>query len=141
MRQEIKEILQHETKGSLVRSRFKENSESEFASLFHVNREKKNAAKNNLDSLKVGDEIIDNKDIIEENITKYFGALFNGHHNSDLVDTGHPFEPNNSDLPDFLAGLGKLSPEGQNKLAENLSFDEVEFIVKHDCDNNKSPGL
>ena len=72
---------------------------------------------------------------------EYFGALLNGHHDNNLVDTGQPFVPDNSCLPDFLSGLGKLSQESKTKLAQDLSFSDVEHIIKHECDNNKSPGL
>ena len=71
----------------------------------------------------------------------YFGALFNGHHDANLVDTGHAFVPDNSGLADFLSNLGKLSPASQNSLEKDLSSEEVEYIIKHDCENNKSPGL
>ena len=71
----------------------------------------------------------------------YYGALFNGHHNKDLVDTGKPFIPDNLHLQDFLFGLGKLSPQSQADLIKDLAFDEVEYVIKHDCDYNKSPGL
>ena len=57
------------------------------------------------------------------------------------MDTGQPFVPDNSCLPDFLSGLGKLSQESKTKLAQDLSFSDVEHIIKHECDNNKSPGL
>ena len=64
IREQIKTILLKETMGFVVRSRFKENSESEVASLFHVNREKKN----NLDYLKIDDEVSNNKVKIEEEV-------------------------------------------------------------------------
>ena len=141
MRQQIKEMLQLETMGFIVRSRFKENVETEQASLFHANRENKNFAKNNHSELKIGDKISDNKEEIEAEVLNYFKALFNGHHNRDLVDTGRTFVPDNTQLPDFLDGLGKLSSESQSKLAEDLTYEEVEHIVKHECEYNKSPGL
>ena len=40
----------------------------------------------------------EDKDTIEEEITKFFRALFNGHHNTHLEDTGEPFKANNSDI-------------------------------------------
>ena len=49
--------------------------------------------------------------------------------------------PDNSGLADFLSGLGKLSPGSQTRLEKDLSFAEVEDIVKNECQNNKSPGL
>ena len=141
VRQEIKDILMYEAMGYVIRSRFKENSETENASLFHVNREKKNSSKNNLDSLKINDQVIYNKNNIEAEVTQYFGALFNGHHNKNLEDTGQPFIPDNSELDDFLIGLGKLSPDSQAKLVKDLPYSEVEDIVMNECDSNKSPGL
>ena len=141
IRQQLKEILQQETMGFVVRSRFKENLETEQASLFHANRECKNFSKNNLHELKIGDQISSNRNQNEAEVLQYFGALFNGHHNRDLEDTGSPFISDDSELPDFLSGLGKLSSESKAKLIKNLSYEEVEFIVKHDCSSNKSPGL
>ena len=141
VRKEIENILLQESMGFVVRSRFKENSESEIASLFHTNREKKNSSKNNLDSLKIGDTICSNKEEIEAEVLTYFEALFNGHHDRNLIDTGQSFIPDNSGLPDFLSGLGKLSPENQIKLAEDLTFAEVVEIILHECDNIKSPAL
>ena len=141
VRQEINTILLQESMGFVVRSRFNENSETEVASLFHTNRENKMSNKNNLDSLNIDGEVSDNKDIIEAEVLKYFGALFNGHHDQNLEDTGKPFVPDNTGLPDFLTGLGKLSAESQTKVARDLTFAEVEYIIVNECDNNKSPGL
>ena len=141
VRQQLKEILQLETMGFVVRSRFNENAETEQASLFHANREYKKFSKNNHTKLKIDDEIVDNKDKIEAEVLKYFRALFNGHHNRDLIDTGSPFVADESELQDFLYGLGKLSPESQAKLAKDLTFEEVEHVIKHECEYNKSPGL
>ena len=141
VRQQLKEILQQETMGFVIRSRFKENAETEQASLFHANRENKNFSTNNHSKLKIGELISEDKRKIEAEVLKYFGALFNGHHNRDLVDTGEPFVADMTHLQDFLDGLGKLSPESQAKLMEDLKFEEVEHIIKHECDYNKSPGL
>ena len=80
----------HETIGFVVRSRFKENSESEMASLFHVNRENKNFGKNNLDSLKIEEQVTNIKINVEAKVLKYFGA-HHGHHDKNLQDTGQPF--------------------------------------------------
>ena len=76
-----------------VRSRFKESSDTEKASLFHLNREQKNSSKNNVDSMKIGEEVTDDKNIIETEALDYFGALVNGHHDNNLNDTGKPFVP------------------------------------------------
>ena len=55
--------------------------------------------------------VTDNKKNIESEVIKYFDALFNGHHDNNLQDTGQPFMPDNSELNDFLTGVGKLSPD------------------------------
>ena len=141
MRQQLKEILQQKTMGFSIRSRFKENVETEKASLFHINRENKNFLKNNHEELKIDGIISNDKKQIEDEILKYYEALFNGHHNSDLVDTGMPFVPDDFHLEDFLSGVGKLSSESQASLVKELSFEDVEHVIKHECDYNKSPGL
>ena len=141
VRQQLKEIMQKESRGFVIRSKFKENAESEQASLFHANRENKNFVKNNHGILKINDDICDNQKKIEDEILKYFGALFNGHHDRDLFDTGTPFVPDNTHLDEFLSDLGKLSPESQAKVEKDLTYEEVENIIKNECDYNKSPGL
>ena len=60
---------------------------------------------------------------------------------SDENDTGNPFVHDELHLQDFLSGLGKLSPESKANLVKNLTFEQVEDVVKHECDYNKSPGL
>ena len=128
VRKQLKEILQQEAMGFSIRSRFKENAETEKASLFHLNRENKNFLKNNLGQLKIDDKITDSKDKIEENVLKYYGALFNGHQSKDLIDTGQPFVANESHLRDILSGLGKLSPESKANLVKDLTFEVLVFL-------------
>ena len=53
VRQQLKGILQQECMGFVVRSRYKENLETEMASLFHANRENKNFFKNNHNELRL----------------------------------------------------------------------------------------
>ena len=72
---------------------------------------------------------------------KYFGALFNGHHDRNCEDSGRPFKPDYSGLPDFLENLGSLSDDSQEKLIQKLNFDDLTNIVLKKCDKNKSPGL
>ena len=76
--------------GFLVRSRYKQNAEEENASMFHAAREIKND-KNNINELKINGIKVDDHGILEQTVKNYFGALFNGHHNSKLEDTGSPF--------------------------------------------------
>ena len=132
-------MLKADTLGVVIRSRFKQNSEDEKASLYHAAREVKNN-KNNVNALKVDGIVIRDKVKIEETVLKFFGALFNGHHNVDLVDTGVSFVPDNRYLDEFLDDLWKLSDVERDKLYEDISYEDISEIVKN-CENNKSPGL
>ena len=127
--------------GFVVRSRYKENIESEKASLFHLNKENKNFEKNSLESLKINGQVESDKSKIEAEVLKYFGALFNGHHDRNGDDTGLPFVPDFTDLPDFLADVGKLSQASQNNLVKSLTYEQVKFVIFKKCEKNKSPGL
>ena len=141
IRKKIKSMLEKESMGFVIRSRFQENLESEKSSLFHLNRENKNFHKSSMKSLKINNQVTSDKTKIEEEILKYFGALFNGHHDRNGEDTGQPFVPDNSDLPAFLENLPKLSQPSQNSLIKNLTHDQVKFVIFKKCARNKSPGL
>ena len=93
-----------------------------------------------MSSLKTGNATVKDEGIIEAEVIGLFGALFNGHHNVDLEDTGVSFVPNNEHLGNFLEGLGQLNNVDRDKLHEDISLDELEDMIKQ-CDNNKSPGL
>jgi hypothetical protein len=58
-----------------VRSRFRNNASEEVASLFHANKEVKNANKNNIKSLKINVVVTDDIKKIEEEVTNYLHAL------------------------------------------------------------------
>ena len=94
--------------GCIIRSRFKNNASNEVASLYHANKEIKNSKKNSLNKLKIKGVVVGEAKIIEEEVTKFFHALFNGYHDTSLVDTGAPFVPDFSGLDSYLAGLGSL---------------------------------
>ena len=141
VRKELKNLLMRESMGIVVRSRFKENIETENASLYYLNRENKNYKKSSLHELKIDDKVTSDKPKIEAEVLSYFGALFNGHHDRQGEDSGQPFVPDYSGLPDFLSGLGSLSQVSQDNLTKNLVYDEIKIIVMKDCDHNKSPGL
>ena len=139
VRKKLDRMMKEDAFGVVIRSRFKQNSEDEKASLYHAAREAKND-KNNVNSLKVDGKVVKNKELIEKEVLKFFGALFNGHHNANLEDTGVPFVPDNRFLGEFLEGLGKLSDADRDKLHVDVSFEDLSEIVKK-CDNNKAPGL
>ena len=86
--------------GFSVRSRFKQNAEEEKTSLFNAARELKNK-KCNIEKLKVNCAVTDDTGLIENEVLGFYGALFNGHHDTNLVDTGSTFSPDNSNLDDI----------------------------------------
>ena len=137
----IRGLLYKESMGFIVRSRFSETIETEKSSLFYLNKENKNFAKSSLKELKINGVVTSDKKTIEKAVLDYFGALFNGHHDRNGVDSGQPFQPDYSGLPDFLEGLGCLNQESQEGLIKHLSYEEITYIVRKECDNNKSPGL
>ena len=139
VKEKLSTMLKEDALGVVIRSRFKQNSEDEKASLYHAAREAKND-RNNVSSLKVDGRVIKDQQKIEEEVINFFGALFNGHHNADLVDTGFAFVPDNSFLGEFLENLSELSDTDRDKLHVDITFEELDDIIKN-CDNNKSPGL
>ena len=141
VRKDIKTILEKESMGFVVRSRYKEHLESEKASLFYLNRENKNFKKNSLESMKINGQVTNDEAKIESIVLKYFGALLNGHHDRSGADTGQPFVPDYTDLPDFLSNLSRLSQSSQDNLVKNLNYDQVKFVIFKKCARNKSPGL
>ena len=126
--------------GYVIRIRFKNNASNEVASLYHANKEMKNSKKNSLNKLKIEGVVVSDAKIIEDVVTKFFHALFNGHHNTNLEDTGDPFVPDYSGLDSYLAGLGSLPDEARDELEKDITIEELRDIVK-DSENNKSPGL
>ena len=141
VRKEIKTMLEKESMGFVVRSRYKESIESEKASVFHLNTENKNYKKNSLESLKINGEVINDESKIEAEVLKFLGALFNGHHDRNGEDTGQPFVPDYTDLPDFLSNLTKLSQASQDSLITNLTTEQVKFVVFKKYEMSKSSGL
>ena len=133
-------MLQEDAFGYIVRSIFKNNISEEAASLFHANREVKNAKNNNINSLKINDDVVSNQEVIEEEVTNFFHALFNGYHDENIVNTGKTFEADNSNLGFFLNDLATLSDSDRDGLVKDMTMGELEEIVKN-CDHNKSPGL
>ena len=140
IRGKLQSMMFSDNMGFMVRSRFKENQEVERSSLYHMNREKKNAQGGNLEKLVIAGKIESDRDKIEEEVTSFFGKLFRGQHGRNGVDTGQPFKPDNTHLDEFLEGLGKLSPQSQQEIEKPVIYGDIEEALKH-AENNKSPGL
>ena len=134
---ELHSMFLIDTMGITIRSRYQQSSEEERGSLFHAARELKNA-RNNINELKINDIVESNDKVIEASVTSFFGALFNGFHDTALQNTGSSFLPDYSDLPEFLNGLGEMSNMDSNKMIEAITDDELENVIKN-CQNNKSP--
>ena len=91
VKQVIQRFMFESVSGYQVRGCIKDTASEETASLFDANQELKNAKRNSLDKLKVNGVSTDKQDVIEEEVINFFNALFNGHHDSNLTDTGFPF--------------------------------------------------
>ena len=135
----IKDLILEGASGHQIRSKAA-NAPEELVSLFHANMELKNAKKSSLSKLKSGDEIIEDGEVIEREILGFFKALFNGHHISDLVNTGSSFMPDYSNLDVFLDRLTSLPDDIRDTLTEEMNCEELRYIILK-CSNNKSPGL
>ena len=70
----------------------------------------------------------------------FFNALFIGHHDTKLVDTGAPFVPDYSGLSSYLKGLGSLLDMDKAELETDMTLDELRENMKESA-NFKSPGL
>ena len=140
VRGKLQAMMYKDTMGFIVRSRFAENQEVEKASLYHTNREKKNAQGGNLESLMINGRVETDRKKIEPEVVNYFGDLFAGFHGKNGVNTGKPFAPDYSDLDEFLEGLAKLSPESRDAIEKPVTEVELEIALESSA-NNKSPGI
>lgn len=145
IRAKLKQIVNEEAMGFIIRSKEKERDDEEMASVYHHNKECKNGTKSTLTKLKIDGNIVDDPIRIEEEVTTFFSSLFNGHHRSDVnsltpIDTGQPFVPDFSLLPEFLNDLGSIDQATADGLDQPISLDEVKLALKS-CAKNKSPGL
>ena len=91
----LNKMLKEDAMRVAVRSRLKNNAKDENASLYHAAREIRNK-KHDLSSLKINWKVETDSSLIEKQVLSFFNALFNGHHNMDLIDTGSPFVPNDN---------------------------------------------
>ena len=61
----------------------------------------------------------------------FFNALLNGHHDTNLVDTGTPFVPDYSGLDSYLDGLGALPDVAKDEIEERMTIEELRYIIKY----------
>ena len=101
VKEKLTKLLEEDSAGYVIRSRFKNNASNEVASLYHANQEMKNSKKNSLNKLKIDGVVESDAKVIEDKVVHFFNALFNGHHDAKLVDTGVPFVPDYSGLDSY----------------------------------------
>ena len=135
----LQSMMYEDNMGFIIRSRFKENSEVEKASLFHSNREKKFAQVGNLEKLFINGKVETDKKNVEKVVTQFFGNLLSGKHGPNGVEQEHAFEPDFGDLHEFLEDLAQLSPESRAAVEEPVNIHELEIVLEQ-SDNNRSPG-
>ena len=145
LRSRIRSLLQEDLQGFLIRSRAKEHAEEEMGSMFHAARELKQGKKCSLNELIIDNVIVNDPAIIEGNLLKYYGSLFNGHHRStpgspEARNTGVDFVMDQDNLSIFLEGLDSLTVGSRVSLTEDLTMDEL-FLALQTCASNRSPGL
>ena len=129
LKDRVKKMNMEDSRGFVLRSRFKENIESERLSLFHMNREVKSGKKSSLNISKmVGEErvTINSKEESEKMIFSFFNSLFKGFHkrNGEIGET--PFSPDFRDLNYFLSGVGTLGTLESEAMISDISLEEVE---------------
>ena len=147
-KEKLQKVIAYEAYGLVIRSRTKQNTEEEVASLYHLGK----AHKTGLTKLKVSEDgilgykhnktmiVTEDQGIIEKETVHFMEALLNGRQDEHLEDTGSAFQPDYSYLEDFLGNLSQLSAISQDSLVEDLSCDEVEDVLKS-CKSGKAPGL
>ena len=140
IKEKVNNILLEDASGYVIRSRFKNSASNEVASLYHANKELKNSKKNSLNKLKINGVVVDDANVIETEVKQFFNSLFNGYHDTTLVDTGASFVPNFSGLDSYLDGLGSLPDVARDELEKDMLIEELSDIVKT-SENNRSPGL
>jgi hypothetical protein len=147
-KEKLNKIIKEEVHGLVVRSRNKQNAEEESASIFHLRQ----VYKQGVNKLCVSNDGVvgyqknkitittSDPSRIEAECVAFTDSLLNGRQDENLQDTGSTFQPDYSDLEEFLSTLSQLSQVSQEALVQLLTEDEVKDVVKS-CANGKSPGL
>ena len=141
----LHKMMLDDLEGIVVRSGGKEWIDSEKGSVYHLSRETKNAKTGNLERLKINGAEISDPELIEEEVIKFFKALFNGHHRSvdgqtQPVDTGQPFQPDMTHLEEFMGELPTISPEDRAVLEAPITMAEITKALKT-SPKHRAPGL
>ena len=139
LKEELDSMLKVDAMGFVIRSRFKQNVEEEKASIFHAAKELSNG-KRAISRLLINGKTESDSNCINEEVIRYFHALFNGHHDCNLLDTGVPFVPDNNHLPEMLQYLSQMDQQSSDEMEAVVTLDELDVVIKK-CANNKSPGL
>ena len=70
------------------------------------------------------------KKIIENEVLTFFGALFNGKHDSNLNFSNDTFVPDYSNIDELFEGLGCLSDEDRDALTIPFEIEDLENAVR-----------
>ena len=144
LKEKLRQLLQYEQNGIIIRSRYQQEAEEERAGLFHAGKEIRNGVKTGIEKLKVkvegGHDIIEDEAEIEERLFKFYDALFNARLDSNMEDTGSQTIPQmHLHQDEFLKDLPKLSEASKEKLKAKLTLEEVKTALDG-MENGKSPG-
>ena len=145
LQDKLKLMMMDDMDGLIIRSGDREIIDEEKGSIYHLSREMKRAQTGNLNKLIINEQETTNTDEIEEEVTSFYKALYNGQHRSsenDPVprDTGQPFQQDRTHLDEFLEHLPEIDINIKNKLEEPIKCEELVEAIKSSS-NNKSPGL
>ena len=98
IKEELDSMLKMDAIGFVIRSRFKQNAEEEKASIFHAAKEISNAKKS-VSCLRINGVVEYDAVSIDEEVLRYFYALFNGHSGRPKHATARPLVGAHCKLP------------------------------------------
>ncbi len=124
-----------EARGLSVRARC-EVVEGVLTSVFLLAREGRHSRSTGLMAIKKADgTVADTKEEVEEQVTSFFEALFQGRHATSAdrpepYDSGTPFVSDEGSALQFLEGLPGLQPDKQEALEQPFTLQELEQAVQ-----------
>ena len=145
LKSRLHKMLLDDLEGLVVRSGGKEWIDEEKGCIYHLSREAKRAKTGNLDKLKIDGAEVSDKEQIEEEVLTFYKALFNGHHRSvegqtQPVDTGQPFQPDMTNLEQFMVNLPVIKPEDRAFIEAPIQLEEITAALKT-SPKHRAPGL